>query len=58
MMVAPYNFGGADGFSVFSPDQWAFKHWQAYLDYLRLFNMKADINKTRWYWPTSRGSAK
>ena len=38
-MVAPYNFGGAHGFSVFSPDQWAFKHWQAYLDYLRLFNM-------------------
>jgi hypothetical protein len=28
MMVAPYSFGGAHGFSVFSPDQWAFKHWQ------------------------------
>jgi hypothetical protein len=39
MMVAPYNFGGAHGFSVFSSDQWAFKHWQAYLDYLRLLNM-------------------
>ncbi len=39
MMVAPYNFGGAHGFSVFSPDQWAFKHWQQYLDYLRLFNI-------------------
>jgi hypothetical protein len=39
MMVAPYNFGGAHGFSTFSPDMWAFKHWKLYLDYLRLFNL-------------------
>jgi hypothetical protein len=39
MMVAPYNFGGAHGFSIFSPDQWTFQHWQAYLEYLRLLNL-------------------
>ena len=52
MMVAPYNFGGAHGFSVFSPDQWALKHWQAYLDYLRLFNMnRVGLYPMRMYDP-------
>jgi hypothetical protein len=52
MMVAPYNFGGAHGFSVFSPDQWAFKHWKQYLDYLRLFNLnRVAIYPMRLYDP-------
>jgi len=52
MMVAPYNFGGAHGFSVFSPDQWALKHWKQYLDYLRLFNLnRVAIYPMRLYDP-------
>ena len=52
MMVAPYNFGAAHGFSVFSPDMWAPKHWKQYLDYLRLLNMNVvGIYSMRLYDP-------
>lgn len=52
MMVAPYNFGAAHGFSVLSPDMWAFKHWKQYIDYLRLFNLnRLGIYAMRHYDP-------
>ena len=52
MMVAPYNFGFAHGFSVLSPDRWAFKHWKEYIDYLRLFNLnRMGIYPMRLYDP-------
>jgi len=52
MMVAPYNFGAAHGFSVFSPDMWAGKHWRQYLDYLRLLNINVvGIYSMRLYDP-------
>jgi len=52
MMVAPYSFGGQHGFSVFSPDTWAFKHWKDYIDYLRLFNLnQLGIYSMRLYDP-------
>ena len=37
---------------MFSPDQWAFKHWKQYLDYLRLFNLnRVAIYPMRLYDP-------
>ncbi len=52
MMVAPYNFGFAHGFSILSPDRWAFKHWKQYLDFLRLCNLnRVGIYPMRAYDP-------
>ena len=52
MMVAPYNFGFAHGYSILSPDRWAFKHWKQYLDFLRLCNLnRVGIYPMRAYDP-------
>lgn len=39
MMVAPYEFGAAHGYDVFSPDMWTVQQWRDYLDYMRLLNL-------------------